>query len=66
MSLIITTPTIRLPSSDYGDGSAWGMSIQYAAQPSPDGLAQAFLIAAKFLADAPAALVLGDNLFMGW
>ena len=48
-----------------GDGSAWGMAIDYAIQPTPDGLAQAFLIGANFLDDAPAALVLGDNLFHG-
>ena len=48
-----------------GDGSRWGMAIHYEVQPSPDGLAQAFLIGAEFLANAPAALVLGDNLFHG-
>jgi len=64
--LIITTP-VDQPAFQrlLGDGSAWGMEIQYAVQPSPDGLAQAFLIGAHFLADAPAALVLGDNLFHG-
>jgi len=64
--LIITTPHdcdafMRL----LGDGRSWGMEITYAVQPSPDGLAQAFLIGAEFLSGAPAALVLGDNLFHG-
>ncbi len=64
--LVITTPVdqpsfVRL----LGDGSAWGMAIRYAVQPSPDGLAQAFLIGARFLDGAPVALVLGDNLFHG-
>jgi len=64
--LMITTPLDK-PSFErlLGDGSAWGMEITYAVQPSPDGLAQAFLIGADFLANAPAALVLGDNLFHG-
>jgi len=64
--LIITTPHDQAAFQRLlGDGSAWGMMIQYAVQPSPDGLAQAFLIGADFLSGAPAALVLGDNLFHG-
>ena len=64
--LIITTPHDRDAFERLlGDGSAWGMAIQYATQASPDGLAQAFLIGADFLDGAPAALVLGDNLFHG-
>ncbi len=64
--LVITTP-VDEPAFErlLGDGSAWGMTIQYAVQPSPDGLAQAFLIGAEFLGGSPAALVLGDNLFHG-
>jgi glucose-1-phosphate thymidylyltransferase len=64
--LIITTPNDQ-PAFQrlLGDGSAWGMVIQYAVQPSPDGLAQAFLIGSEFLDTSPAALVLGDNLFHG-
>ena len=64
--LIITTPQDQ-PTFErlLANGRAWGMEITYAVQPSPDGLAQAFLIGADFLANAPAALVLGDNLFHG-
>jgi glucose-1-phosphate thymidylyltransferase len=64
--LVITTPHDR-PAFErlLGDGTAWGMTISYAVQPSPDGLAQAFLIGDDFLDGAPAALVLGDNLFHG-
>ena len=64
--LIITTPHDQAAFERLlGNGSAWGMEIHYAVQLSPDGLAQAFLIGADFLAGAPAALVLGDNLFHG-
>ena len=64
--LIITTPIDQAAFQRLlGNGSAWGMSISYAVQPRPDGLAQAFLIGAKFLDNTPAALVLGDNLFHG-
>ena len=64
--LIITTPQDQEQfQRTLGDGSQWGIAISYKTQPSPDGLAQAFILAEEFLNGAPSAMVLGDNIFFG-
>ena len=64
--LVITTPRDQLAYVDLlGDGSQWGINLQYTVQASPDGLAQAFLLAEKFIGQDPVCLVLGDNIFYG-
>jgi glucose-1-phosphate thymidylyltransferase len=64
--LVISTPqdTPRFEAL-LGDGSRWGMNLSYCVQPSPDGLAQAFILGRRFVGDGPSALVLGDNIFYG-
>ena len=64
--LVISTPqdTPRFEAL-LGDGSRWGMNLTYCVQPSPDGLAQAFILGRRFVDDHPSALVLGDNIFYG-
>jgi glucose-1-phosphate thymidylyltransferase len=64
--LIITTPEDQASFQRLlGDGSSWGLNLEYAAQPSPDGIAQAFVIGRRFLDGSPAVLILGDNIFFG-
>lgn len=64
--LVITTPRDQAAFADLlGDGAHWGINISYTVQPSPDGLAQAFILGETFIGRSPAALVLGDNIFYG-
>ena len=64
--MIITTPQDQDQFKRLlGDGSQWGIHLEYKVQPSPDGLAQAFILAEDFLDGAPSAMVLGDNIFFG-
>src|SRR5690606_30411684 len=63
---VITTPADQAQFQRLlGDGSQWGLSFEYLVQPSPDGLAQAYILAEDFLSGAPSAMVLGDNIFFG-
>ncbi len=64
--LVITTPRDQMAFADLlGNGSQWGLNLQYIVQPAPEGLAQAFLLGEEFIGNNPAALILGDNIFYG-
>lgn len=64
--LIITTPRDQMAFADLlGNGSQWGLNLQYVVQPAPEGLAQAFLLGEEFIANSPVSLILGDNIFYG-